>query len=275
MEVTRIHTQAVASGLDAMRFLDRAAKAAPAPAGPELRQVLVGHSSELIAAGVASVLRRSRSLVVSTWDHRTHDTAKHGGIDLVVGDAAHLCRLLWPDAGASDASAGLPQIIWLAGAAERDAALPYELRAISRRLPVDSREEDLLAAVADANPLDDDWMPAVARRPSGGLAPGALRRVKESVEARIAESLSLRSLAGIAGLSECHFSRAFKQSVGMPPHRYVNTRRIHVASALVRDTDRALTDIALEVGFFDHSHFTRMFVRVTGETPRAHRRRHR
>ena len=53
------------------------------------------------------------------------------------------------------------------------------------------------------------------------------------------------------------------------------TRRIAVGAGLVERTERSLTDIALSIGFSDHSHFTRMFVRMTGETPRSYRRRHR
>lgn len=109
----------------------------------------------------------------------------------------------------------------------------------------------------------------------GGLAPGVLRRVFAQIEGRLAEKIDTGELAVIAGLSECHFSRAFRQSVGMPPHRYVMTRRIAVGAGLVERTERPMTDIALSVGFSDHSHFTRMFVRMIGETPRAYRRRHR
>ena len=109
----------------------------------------------------------------------------------------------------------------------------------------------------------------------GGLAPGALRRVKERIEASLADRISLDQLAKIAGLSGCHFSRAFRQSVGVPPHRYILSRRIAAAARLIEETNRALIDIALACGFSDHSHFTRSFVRITGETPREYRRRHR
>jgi AraC-like DNA-binding protein len=109
----------------------------------------------------------------------------------------------------------------------------------------------------------------------GGLAPGVLRRVKSHIEESLAERIDLDDLARIAGLSRCHFSRAFKESVGVPPHRYIVSRRIVVAAGLIQLTNRPLADIALSVGFADQSHFTRSFVRALGETPRSYRYRHR
>lgn len=109
----------------------------------------------------------------------------------------------------------------------------------------------------------------------GGLAPGALKRVIAHIEASLHNRIELGDLARMARLSECHFSRAFGQSLGVPPHRYIILRRIAVASELLAGTDRSLVDIALEVGFSDHSHFSRSYLRITGETPRSYRRRHR
>jgi AraC-like DNA-binding protein len=109
----------------------------------------------------------------------------------------------------------------------------------------------------------------------GGIAPGALRRVREHVEQKLSETLELSELAAVAGLSQCHFSRAFKQSVGETPHRYLMQRRVSAAIELIKHTDQRLTDISLSVGFSDQSHFTRTFVKHTGETPRAFRHRHR
>jgi AraC-like DNA-binding protein len=114
-----------------------------------------------------------------------------------------------------------------------------------------------------------------ARGPRGGLTPHALRRVREYVLAHVDERIEVEQLAVIARLSSCHFARAFRQSMGVPPHRYVLIRRIHVGAELVRDTDRSVADIAAAVGFSDQSHFTRTFVRITGDTPSAFRRRHR
>lgn len=109
----------------------------------------------------------------------------------------------------------------------------------------------------------------------GGLPPGALRRVREFVAQRLAEKIELSQLADIAGYSVCHFSRAFKQSMGVPPHRYLMRERVGAAARLIQRTDRPLVEISLEVGFSDQSHFTRCFSDVMGATPRDYRRRHR
>jgi AraC-like DNA-binding protein len=109
----------------------------------------------------------------------------------------------------------------------------------------------------------------------GGLPPGALRRVRDFVAQRLAEKIELGQLAEIAGLSVCHFSRAFKQSMGLPPHRYLMRERVSAAALLVRTTDRPLVEISLEVGFSDQSHFTRCFSDVMRDTPRDYRRKHR
>jgi AraC-like DNA-binding protein len=81
-------------------------------------------------------------------------------------------------------------------------------------------------------------------------------------------------LARIAGLSTSHFCRAFKQSIGMPPHRYVTMRRLAAAAELIRKTPKPLAEVAIEVGFSGQSHFTRVFTQMTGETPGALRRRY-
>lgn len=110
------------------------------------------------------------------------------------------------------------------------------------------------------------------RPDKGGLAAGALRRVIEHIERHLATPLPLCELAKVAGLSGCHFARAFKQSTGDTPHRFVTVRRIERAKALLRNCDRTMADIALEVGFSDQSHFTRRFLAAVGNTPSAFRK---
>jgi AraC-like DNA-binding protein len=146
-------------------------------------------------------------------------------------------------------------------------------------LPMDCATDDLLAAVrrlghAALGPLALEGQEAGLRQSTrGGLAPGVLRRVRSHIEDHLATGADLLSLAQLAGVSCCHFSRAFKRSMGMPAHHYLITRRISAAIALIRDTDRALSDISLEVGFADQSHFSRTFVQLTGLTPGDFRHR--
>jgi AraC family transcriptional regulator len=73
-------------------------------------------------------------------------------------------------------------------------------------------------------------------------------------------------------LSPYHFSRAFKQSFGMPPHRYLTSRRIERAKSLLAERKLSVTEIGLDIGFSETSAFTSAFRKVTGETPTNYRR---
>jgi AraC-like DNA-binding protein len=119
-------------------------------------------------------------------------------------------------------------------------------------------------------PAASPALPTLQNR--GGLAAGTLRRIREHIERELANPISLHDMAAMAGLSDCHFARAFRQSVGMPPHRYLMKRRVEKAAMLIQRTDRPLSEIALEVGCSDQSHFSRLVARATGQTPRALRR---
>ena len=98
-----------------------------------------------------------------------------------------------------------------------------------------------------------------------------LLRAKDLVDARYAEPLSVRALAGAAGMSPAHFSRGFRQAFGEAPHQYVLTRRLERASALLRNTDRSVTEICFSVGLTSLGSFTTSFRRVYGTTPTAYR----
>jgi AraC-like DNA-binding protein len=111
--------------------------------------------------------------------------------------------------------------------------------------------------------------------PRGGLAPGALRRVTEYIDSHLCEDLALETLAAHAGLSTYHFARAFKQSVGMPPHRYLLQERVKRAVELLKQTEQPLTAIAQSLGFADQSHFSRSFHGLVGLAPSEFRRSHR
>ncbi|MGZ3456784.1 MAG: helix-turn-helix transcriptional regulator [Polyangiales bacterium] len=81
------------------------------------------------------------------------------------------------------------------------------------------------------------------------------------------EEWPVRRLARVSGVSEAHFARSFKEAFGIPPHRYLLTRRIEKATALLRDTDLPITEIAFKTGWSSLGTFGRTFRDVTGETP--------
>ena len=113
---------------------------------------------------------------------------------------------------------------------------------------------------------------AAQRIPRGALAPWQLRRAKELMSAHLSEEMPLSRLAAECGLSVRHFARAFRQSTGAPPHRWLLKRRIEQATELMSDRALGLADIAISCGFADQSHFTRVFTALVGVTPNAWRR---
>jgi transcriptional regulator GlxA family with amidase domain len=106
----------------------------------------------------------------------------------------------------------------------------------------------------------------------GGLAPWQERRIKEFLDANLDGDVSVALLANECGLSVNHFSRAFHQSIGMPPHQWLLRSRVDKARQLLRDPALALVDVALACGFTDQSHLTRVFTRLSGTSPGAWRR---
>ena len=106
----------------------------------------------------------------------------------------------------------------------------------------------------------------------GGLAAWQQRIVTTYIEEHLAEPILLATLAELAGLSTYHFCRAFKQSFGMPPHRYHTSRRIKHAKTLLAKPAPSVTDIGMTVGFSETSSFTAAFRKATGLTPNAYQR---
>jgi AraC family transcriptional regulator len=107
---------------------------------------------------------------------------------------------------------------------------------------------------------------------SGGLAPWQIRRVTEALESDPAAEQPLAELAALVGLSPYHFSRAFKKSVGVPPHAYQVQLRIERAQALLIETRQSVTEIAFAVGYESSQSLARAFVRQIGCTPSEFRR---
>jgi transcriptional regulator GlxA family with amidase domain len=94
-----------------------------------------------------------------------------------------------------------------------------------------------------------------------------LLRAKDRMDGASHEPWPVGRLARVSGVSEAHFARSFKEAFGIPPHRYLLTRRIERATALLRDTDLPITDIAFQTGWSSLGTFGRTFRDVTGESP--------
>jgi len=123
--------------------------------------------------------------------------------------------------------------------------------------------------------LDNLPMPEAPFPSRGGLSPTLARRICAYMESHLDEKISLDGLAAMAGLSAHHFARAFRQSVGMPPHGYLLQCRLKHVEQMLRGTQLPLSQIALAVGFSDQSHLTRHFRRLTGMPPSLARWRER
>jgi AraC family transcriptional regulator len=109
----------------------------------------------------------------------------------------------------------------------------------------------------------------------GGMAPHRLRKAVGLIDNHLAGEeegrVALRAVAKDVGMSYFHFSRAFKQSMGMSPTSYIAERRIERAKKLIQETDLPISEVALRSGFSSQSHFTTAFHKIAGVTPRAFR----
>jgi transcriptional regulator GlxA family with amidase domain len=100
-----------------------------------------------------------------------------------------------------------------------------------------------------------------------------LLRAKDRMDAASHERWPVSRLASVSGVSKAHFARSFKEAFGAPPHRYLLTRRIERATALLRDSDLSITDIAFQTGWESLGTFGRTFRDITGESPSSLRAR--
>jgi AraC-like DNA-binding protein len=94
-----------------------------------------------------------------------------------------------------------------------------------------------------------------------------LLRAKDRMDAASHEDWPIKRLAEVSHVSEAHFARSFKEAFGVPPHRYLLTRRIERAMTLLRDSDLSITDIAFQTGWKSLGTFGRIFRDITGEKP--------
>ena len=126
------------------------------------------------------------------------------------------------------------------------------------------------------DPLQLTFMPPLGAGDAISQDPELLRRLlraKDRMDAASDEDWPIRRLARVSCVSEAHFARSFKEAFGLPPHRYLLTRRIERATALLRDTDLPITDVAFSTGWRSLGTFGRTFRDVTGKSPGEFRAR--
>ena len=139
---------------------------------------------------------------------------------------------------------------------------------LSGRLFIDSIAQAMVSALAQ--------ICGVVQRPThqiqGGLSPAQLRRVSAYIHDLMHTDLNLVELAAIAGLSRAHFSRMFRLSTGMPPHRFVLDARIARAKVLLSRPETRILDVAITCGFQTAQHFARVFRSLAGTSPTGYRK---
>lgn len=112
---------------------------------------------------------------------------------------------------------------------------------------------------------------AMIERANGGLSGYKLRTVKEFIDAHLEDDLGLADIAAVANLSQFHFARAFRRSVGATPQQYLMERRIERAKQLLAKDELPIVEISLRTGFKNQSHFTTLFRKFTNLTPKTWR----
>lgn len=107
---------------------------------------------------------------------------------------------------------------------------------------------------------------------ASGLSRAQLRRVTDYIKANLAQDLSILDLATLTGMSKSHFSHSFKQSVGIAPYRYLMQQRVERAKQLLEQRSLPISTIALDCGFANQTHLTKVFRQMTGVTPKAYQK---
>jgi AraC-like DNA-binding protein len=127
----------------------------------------------------------------------------------------------------------------------------------------------LVAAVPDET-QSSGW-PMPIHREIGTLPVSRLRRVTDYIDAHLDHDLTLARLGAVVCMSPYHFARLFQRTTGLPPHRFVVRVRLEHATTLLASTELSIARIAQAVGFRTPSHFSTVFRRIMGVTPRAYR----
>ncbi|MGA7983905.1 MAG: AraC family transcriptional regulator, partial [Burkholderiales bacterium] len=242
-----------------------------APCQAAKLKVVISHCLPLVCAGLLSVLSQAPDCDVSVWDdalRRQYGSLHTAGAHVVLSDPDQGICLLEDVAESKEAGlAAAPRVIVVA-TRDREPALRAAMkRGLAGCISVSCDQQDIIDTVRNAGAnlrAEPPWRTHTEASPHGGLAPHALRKVCAHVREKIAQRIDLEDLARIAKLSSSHFSRAFKQSMGISPHQYLSWRRVQLAARLLRDTTQPLAQICLAVGCCDQSHFTRLFSRMMG-----------
>ena len=101
----------------------------------------------------------------------------------------------------------------------------------------------------------------------GGLSASNQCLIIDFIDANLGEGIRVADLAEKVGLSTAHFARSFTTSFGHTPHRYISRRRIEEAGRLLLSSSQPITEIAMQMGFYSHAHFSQVFREYTGMTP--------
>ena len=101
-----------------------------------------------------------------------------------------------------------------------------------------------------------------------------LLRARDAMDRAYAEPLDVPAVAAVAHISPAHFIRTFRAVFGETPHRYLQRRRVERSMFLLRETDRSVTDVCLDVGFTSLGTFSRTFREIVGESPSGYRQGH-
>ncbi len=144
---------------------------------------------------------------------------------------------------------------------ERTAGFP------SGRLFLDSIEQALARALVVGYAVRD-YSVRVYR---GGLSPAKFRKIKELVQEKVEEDLSLEEMAHTVGLSAAHFSQVFRNTTGQTPHQYLLWYRVQRAKEMLRSAEMRVLDVAIACGFKTQQHFARVFRQLCGASPTEYR----
>lgn len=231
--------------------------------GVDLRRVRAGQSAvRKMVAGDIAITPVGPPV---RWQQRGHSL-----VILLRVSPAYL-RSVATDAGVADGDAFEIQPAF----STRDATIEDLARRLLTALELEGadshRYADALISQFALHLLQRYTTCAAIEWPRTKLSPHKLRRAVEYINQNLASPLTLLSIANAVSLSTGHFAHAFRATTGVAPHRYIVERRVERAKRLLRESDLPITEIADRIGCASHSHFSVLFHRVTGVSPRQFR----